>query len=175
MLDTGIGNNARAAGSFFDFMIANGNRADLEEMWRWMELRGYADSRQSREWVDVLLRANETAEAAEVWTRHVAVDPGQYGSADWIDNGGFEKDWTGGGLDWNSAAAAGVNVAADASVAHDGKRSLRLDVDSGENLDFHHFFQRTWMPPGRYRLRVGADPRFQHRSGDRFARLGAGA
>ena len=152
MLDTGIGTNARAARAFFDFMIANGSRTDLDEVWRWMETRGYVVRQQSRERVDVLLRSNETAEAAEVWNRHVAIDPGQYRSSDWIDNGGFEKDWTGGGFDWNSVASPGVNVAADGAVAHDGKRSLRLDINSDENLDFHHFFQRTWMPPGRYRL-----------------------
>jgi hypothetical protein len=37
-------------------------------------------------------------------------------------------------------------------VAHSGARSLRLDVNSEENLDFHHFSQQTWLLPGRYRL-----------------------
>src|SRR5580700_5377114 len=50
MLDTGIGANARAAGAFFDFMIANGSLTELNEMWRWMEARGYVAVRQSREW-----------------------------------------------------------------------------------------------------------------------------
>lgn len=152
MLDTGIGNNARAAAAFFDFLIANADRETLDTTWRWMESRGYAGPRQSREWVDWLLRSNDAAEAAEVWAGHVALDGREYRKSNWIDNGGFERDWLGGGLDWNSAGSPGVKAAADATVAHSGKRSLRLDVKSEENLDFHHFFQRTWMSPGRYRL-----------------------
>ncbi len=157
MLDKGIGANVRAAGAFFDFLLAAGNRNDpnrndLEETWRWIESRGYASPREGREWADWLLRSGAAVEAADVWAGHVAIDAQAYRKTDWIDNGSFERDWVGGGFDWNSVACPGVKASVDAAVAHTGARSLRLDVDSNENLDFHHFFQRTWMLPGRYRL-----------------------
>lgn len=152
VLDTGVGTNARAARGFFDFLIADGDRADTYETWRWLESRGYVASRQGREWANLLLASNLAADAAGVWASHVAVDPDAYRKSSWIDNGGFESDWPGGAFDWNSVPCPGVTVTADNTVAHGGARSLRLDVNSEDNLDFHHFFQRTWMPPGRYRL-----------------------
>jgi hypothetical protein len=102
--------------------------------------------------VDLLLRSGEPAEAARVWATHLALDPTEYGKSHWIDNGGFEKDWKGGGFDWNSFITPGVGVAVENAGAHAGGRSLRLDFDSKENLDFHHFFQRTWVRPGKYHL-----------------------
>jgi len=152
MLDTGIGANARAAGTFFDFLVSNGRQADLDRAWRWMESRGYTAPKQAREWVVLLLRSDQPGEAADVWAAHVALDPAQYRKSNWIDNPGFESDWQGGGFDWTSVNCAGVKLAADSAIAHGGKRSLRLDVKSGENLDFHHFSQSTWMLPGKYRL-----------------------
>jgi hypothetical protein len=152
MLKTGIGANARAARTFFDFLVSNGSQTEVNDAWRWVESRGYAAPGQSREWADLLLRSNLPAEAAEVWANHVALDRAEYRKSNWIDNAGFERDWPGGGFDWNSVACPGVKVSADSAVSHSGRRSLRLDVDSSENLDFHHFFQKTWIPPGKYRL-----------------------
>lgn len=152
VLNDGIGNNGRAARALFDFLISNGDRAKAEATWQWLESHGYAGPGQSREWAALLLRSNAAAEAAEVWATHLAIDGRDYGKSNWIDNGGFEKNWKGGGFDWTSVACPGVSVSADADEPHGGARSLRLDFDSNENLDFHHFFQETWITPGRYRL-----------------------
>lgn len=152
ILGQGIGNNARAARTFFDFLVLNGDRIAQDETWRWLELHGFTAPQQSRERVDLLLRSNAPAEAAEIWAKYLTPDRDSYGKLQWIDNSGFERDWQGGGFDWNSAPCPGVSVSVDNSAAHSGGRSLRLDFDSKENLDFHHFFQRTWIPPGKYRL-----------------------
>jgi hypothetical protein len=152
ILTNGIGTDARAARAFFDFLVSNGERPGLDETWRWLESHGYTAPRQSRERVDLLLRWNAPAEAVEVWANHLAAEGRVYGKSRWVDNGGFERNWEGGGFDWNSVACPGVSVSVDNTGAHSGGRSLRVDFDSKENLDFHHFFQRTWMPPGKYRL-----------------------
>lgn len=152
MLDTGIGTNPRAASAFFDFLVANGHPADVDQAWRWLESRGYTTPKQAREWAALLLGTNRPGEAADVWAHHVALDPAQYRKSNWIDNPGFERDWLGGGFDWTSADCLGVKITTDNAIAHSGKRSLRLDVTSEENLDFHHFSQKTWLPPGEYRL-----------------------
>lgn len=152
MLETGIGTNGRAARAFFDFLIANGYRDSLGATWAWMESHGFVSPQQGREWADYLLRANNPAEAAGIWAAHVAIDEREYGKSNWVDNGGFEKAWSDGAFDWNSVACPGVTVSLDNSGAHGGERSLRLEFNSDENLSFHHFFQRTWMRPGEYRL-----------------------
>ncbi len=152
MLDFGIGKNDRAARSFFDFLASNGSRQDILRSWQWLESRGYAASQQAREWADLLLRDNAPAEAAAVWARYIAADGREYRISNWIDNGGFEKDRTGGAFDWNFVPVPGVRMTEDHSVAHSGASSLRLDLNSEENLDFHHVFQRTWTRPGKFRL-----------------------
>ena len=152
ILSQGIGTNARAARAFFDFLVSNGDKPGVDETWRWLELHGFTASHQSRERVDMLLRSNAPAEAAGVWANYLTSDRAAYGRSHWIDDSGFERDWEGGGFDWNSLACPGVSASVDNVGAHSGGRSLRLDFDSKENLDFHHFFKRTWIAPGKYRL-----------------------
>jgi hypothetical protein len=152
VLAAGIGSNARAVRAFFDFLIRNGSRSDLEETWHWMDSRGFAAPKQSREWADWLLTAKHPGEAASVWATHLALNPAEYEKSNWIDNGGFEQDWSGQAFEWTSLPCPGVSIAADSKAGHTGGRALRLEVDAVDNLDFHHFFQRSWLKPGRYRL-----------------------
>lgn len=162
ILASGIGNNPRAARTFFRFLMRSGGEQRLSATWRWptwrwptwrwIDERGYADRPLARAWASWLLERSHAEEAATVWMRHGASDAGVYRVSNWIDNSGFEEKWTGEGFDWLAEAIPGVKTVWDDQVAHSGRRSLRLDMDAANNLDFHHVSQRVWLDPGRYQV-----------------------
>jgi tetratricopeptide (TPR) repeat protein len=157
VLETGIGGNARAAGTFFRFLLRRGGEERLSRTWDWLDRRGYATRPLARSWANWLLQRNHPEEGAAVWLRHGAADAGVYRISNWrisnwVDNAGFEERWTGDAFDWVSEPCPGVKTVWDESVVHAGRHSLRLDLDAAGNLDFHHVSQRVWLDPGRYRL-----------------------
>jgi len=157
ILNSGIGSNPRAAQAYFQFLLTGGTRDQLETVWRWMDLKAYIDPHAARGWANWLFQAGSAADAVKVWGEHVASNPDFYCNpanpeSSWIDNGSFEADERGGAFDWNDVPVAGVTVAVDSKVIHSGQKSVRLTVDSTDNLDYHHFFQRTWLEPGNYRV-----------------------
>jgi len=158
ILQTGIGNNARAAAAFFRFLIgsnpAGPNAVDesrLFQSWKWMESHGYITRPLAVAWVSWLSDRHRDNEAFPIWKRYVSADS-NYGVSNWIDNSGFESEPTGQGFDWRIQPSPGVKAGLDTSVARSGRSSLRIEFDGSENLDFHHVAQRVWLPPGRYRL-----------------------
>jgi len=152
VLETGIGANPRAARTFFQFLLRGRGEARLSRAWGWIEQRGYATRPLARSWANRLLQRNHPDEAATVWMRHGAGDAGVYRISNWVDNSGFEDQWTGEAFDWVAEPRTGVKTSWDAQVVHSGRHSLRLDLDAADNLDFHHVSQRVWLDPGRYRL-----------------------
>jgi tetratricopeptide (TPR) repeat protein len=152
VLETGIGNNARAARTFFQFLLRGGGEERLSRAWRWIDRRGYATRPLARSWANWLLQRGRPDEAVTVWMRHGAGGAGVYRISNWVDNASFEDQWTGEAFDWVVEACPGVKTIWDAQVVHSGRHSLRLDLDAADNLDFHHVYQRVWLDPGRYRL-----------------------
>jgi tetratricopeptide (TPR) repeat protein len=152
VLDTGIGKNRRAAGSFFRFLLARGTANQVDIVGQWMEERGLIDRALGREWAVWLLAANRPAEAAALWSRGRTQAKGVYQVPNRIDNGGFEAEPTGKGFDWRVVEAAGAKAARDETRAHSGSSSLRLDFDGSDNIYFRHVSQLAWLEPGRYRL-----------------------
>jgi tetratricopeptide (TPR) repeat protein len=151
ILQTGIGNNSRAAGEFFRYLARTNDSGRMDETWRWMEGRSFITRTVARDWTSSLITRHREGEAFQVWKRYVAADS-DYGVFDWIENGRFETPAGGQGFDWHLDESAGVRVARDASVAHLGHVSLRINFDGTRNVDFHHLFERVWLMPGRYRL-----------------------
>jgi tetratricopeptide (TPR) repeat protein len=89
-------------------------------------------SREVIQFVDGLLRGQQTSEAARVWRQAVTLmdlpkidDPA--GSLIW--DGGFETDVTGGGLAWRFGQHQSPVITYDHNVMHSGLRALRLDFD----------------------------------------------
>jgi hypothetical protein len=154
--NVGIGDNRRAAQAYLRFLLRSpagpGTEATAETGWAWIVSRGFADRRLAREWSDWLSMRNRVPEAAEVWKRSVATDPAGYRVTNWLDNAGFEDEWAGIGFDWHVESVAGVSASADDKVFYSGKRSLRLDFDATENVDYRGVYQNVWLGPGTYRL-----------------------
>jgi len=70
-----------------------------------------------------------------------------------VQNGDFEDDLLGGGLDWRVWPVEGVDVRQDRRAFFDGTRSLRIAFEGKHNVDFWHVFQYVPVQPKmEYRL-----------------------
>lgn len=150
--DIGIGagnmgnsSNARAAESFFRFLLSRDDLAAGTLGWGWLEAHELASRTLARAWVEWLLARNHPAQALAVWRQHIGPTSGVF-------NPGFETATEGDGFDWQVQPSPGVKVTPDDTVRHSGTRSLRLEFAALDNLDYHHLSQRVFLQPGRYEL-----------------------
>jgi tetratricopeptide repeat protein len=107
-------------------------------------------SREVIQFVDGLLRGQQTTDAARVWGQAVTLmdlpkmdDPA--GSLIW--DGGFETDVTGGGLAWRFGQRQNPVISYDHNVMHSGLRALRLDFDQKNISGFVDVCQRVVAEP----------------------------
>jgi tetratricopeptide (TPR) repeat protein len=102
---------------------------------------------------DVLLTANRTDDAREVW-RQALVAGGQVEEANTgsslVFNGGFEYDATSAGLDWHLLPVPGVNYDYDSANPHSGKRALRLTFDGEQNSTLQIVYQFVPVQPNTH-------------------------
>src|SRR5215469_16068068 len=114
-------------------------------VWNRQERRGVAvDMDETVPLVDALISEDRIGEAKRIW------ESGLRGSK-WphdkqtgdslVVNGGFEQEIANGGFDWREVRLTGATFDFDSAVTHSGTRSLRIDYDGTENVDFAHLFQ----------------------------------
>jgi hypothetical protein len=94
--------------------------------------------------VDALINEDRIGEAQQVWRSGLQ-------ASNWVQdseegrslvlNGGFEHDIANGGFDWREVPLSAANFDFDSALAHSGARSLRIEFDGTENVDFGHLFQ----------------------------------
>ena len=71
----------------------------------------------------------------------------------WVWNGGSENEPRDGGFDWRFLPVEGAEMRWDAADLHSGRRSLRVDFDGKNNVDFENVWQYVPVPPStRYRF-----------------------
>jgi tetratricopeptide repeat protein len=101
---------------------------------------------------DALIRHQQLSEVNELWIVLSKRFPSEThaGGADnnLMVNGGFEDEILNGGWDWRIALAKGASVSLDTDTHRDGGRSLRIDFDASENLDYGHVFQYVPVKAG---------------------------
>jgi hypothetical protein len=109
----------------------------------------------------MLVAKDQFDEARSVWLKAAAIDAGsaagqnnsmQNGSL--VFNGGFEKDPTNSGFDWQLGQADGADFDYDTDVKHSGARSARITFDGSQNVWYQYPFQVVIVTPGtHYRFR----------------------
>jgi tetratricopeptide (TPR) repeat protein len=106
-------------------------------------------SREVIQFVDGLLRSQQTSDAARVWRQAVTLmdlpkmdDPA--GSLIW--DGGFETDVIGGALAWRWERQSPL-ISYDHNLMHSGMRALRLDFDQKNISGFVHVCQLVVVEP----------------------------
>ena len=94
--------------------------------------------------VDALIGEDRIGEAKQIWGNGLRaanwpVNDENNGSL--VVNGGFEHEIANGGFDWREVPLHSANFDSDNAFAHSGTRSLRIEFDGTENVDFGHLFQ----------------------------------
>ena len=114
-------------------------------VWNRQRERGLAvDMEETVLLVDALIGEDRIREAQQVWRSGLQ-------ASNWVQdseegrslvlNGGFEHDIANGGFDWREVPLSAANFDFDSAFAHSGTRSLRIEFDGTENVDFGHLFQ----------------------------------
>jgi len=94
--------------------------------------------------VDALITEDRVGEAQQIWQNGLWAanwprEPETNGSL--VVNGGFEQEIANGGFDWREVPLDGANFDFDSAFVHSGSRSLRIEFDGTENVDFRHVFE----------------------------------
>jgi tetratricopeptide (TPR) repeat protein len=124
---------------------------DALKVWsRLFVLHPKLHSREVIQFVEGLLRGQQTSDAARVWGQAVTLmdlpkmdDPA--GSLIW--DGGFESDVIGGGLAWRFEQHQSPVITYDHNVMHSGLRALRLDFDQKNISGFVDVCQLVVVEP----------------------------
>jgi tetratricopeptide (TPR) repeat protein len=99
---------------------------------------------------DALIGEGRVDEARQIWqgglqSSNWPIETQTNGSL--VMDGGFENEIANGGFDWREIPLSGANFDFDSAFVHAGLRSLRVDFDGTENLDFAHVFQYVAVAP----------------------------
>lgn len=118
--------------------------------------------------IDGLIVRYRIDDADRVWRQALVAagipsQPDNPGSL--VFNGGFERDFLGGGFDWRQSPVDGAVFDIVSDIVHAGQRSARVTFDGTGNVDFHHLFQFVPVSPGR-RYHFSAYMRTDAISGD---------
>ena len=146
-----IGRDRRASVSYAHHLIATGQVDGARFAWRKLLQDGMADKALAASYFDLLLGAHRYAAAREDWT---GFSGGPKGPPNLLFNGGFEDDPTGVVFDWRIAPSGEFRTAIDDAVAHDGKRSLRVEFPGAANVSYANVTQLAVAPPCAYNLRA---------------------
>ncbi len=156
ILEQGIPADREVAQSYFRHLLGAGSEREVEEAWRWVTSRSFADDRLAGQYVDTLLGRKRYEDAAAGWKQYLGARAAGYLQSTHLYNGDFEEEPTGSVFDWRLSPADGVKLEMDGSVLHSGRRSLRVELEGKENLSYGGVAQRTVVREGTYRVRAYA-------------------
>ncbi len=178
ILDKVVPGDASSLGRYLNYVYETGDRDAAMKAWARKTSLGFPSDRSTvLRHIDFLIGRKALAEAFRVWRVRLKEEAMPVREDDLITNGSFEKDKVlGGGFDWRIAPVPGASVSFDASVAFEGKRSLKVVFDGKENIDFQHVYQYvSWKPNRDYLLRAHMKTRdVTTKSGIRVEVIGIG-
>jgi hypothetical protein len=133
--------------AYIDALAAQGALDDAHSVWPQIQALGGGATQDAVQYdafqyVDALVRFERSAELNAVWAQVAPAEArGERASGNLISNGGFEEPMLNEGLDWRVIPADGVFVSVDATEAHEGSRSLRIEFGAAGNLAYQHTFE----------------------------------
>lgn len=143
---------------YLNYQAKTGHMAGAKKAWeRLIALKLPFDVPMTFFYLDTLIQKRETRQLADAWSALGRRFPEKAGSLNpapnLVTNGGFESDMLNGGLGWRAVPVEGVRVSMDSQEAFEGKRSVRIDFDGTQNVDYGHLFQYVLVRPNtQYRF-----------------------
>jgi len=150
ILVSGLPHTPRADEAYVHSVLDTGRVRDAMVSWQVVNARAHADGLLANQYVEFLLRNQQPEMAAQAWAHYSGPRGAGYLQSTWLYNGDFELDPSGSAFDWRIDPIAGVEAAPDETIAHSGKRSLRIEFDGQSNVDFHHIAQLASVSQGTY-------------------------
>ncbi|MHB8412420.1 MAG: tetratricopeptide repeat protein [Candidatus Acidiferrales bacterium] len=135
-----------------DYFVSQTNPdAALESWHRLLTLKTPLPMSASFPLLEETIHTGRIAQASQIWQQalHKSNWPANNAqNASLVFNGGFEHHILDGGFDWRVVPMPGVTFKRDSSIAHAGKRAMRITFDGTLNLDFQNFYELVPIEPG---------------------------
>jgi hypothetical protein len=137
---------------YLDFQVENNRMAPAAQTWpTLLELNSPFDPARTFAYFDALIQHQDVDHLTEAWAALSNRFPQQIGirqsKPNLITNGNFAFASLNGGLDWRIIPAPGASAAVDASTAFGGSKSLRINFDGTQNLEYGHVLQYVPVTP----------------------------
>jgi tetratricopeptide (TPR) repeat protein len=137
---------------YLNFQIETGRMEAADQTWTMLlESKLPFEFAQSFPYLDALIHRRDVDRLTATWaalcTRFPQEVCARESSPNLITNGDFAFAPLNGGLDWRVIPVQGVAVSEDASVGVTGSRSLRIDFDGKQNLEYGHVLQYVPVTP----------------------------
>ena len=149
-----LSNDARAGRAYLDMLTFSGRNEEAARIWAWLVAQHYLDQQSAERYVNFLFNDRRYEQAVRAWADYAGASGDGYSRSNYVFNGDFEADPAANPFDWRLDQRAGVKVSIDSGVAHSGKRSVRVDFDGTEDVEWIDFSQNAYLPAGDYRLRA---------------------
>ena len=137
---------------YLNFQIETGRMEEADQTWATLlQSKLPFELTQAFPYLDALIQHRAVDQLTEAWAALCLRFPpdicARESRPNLISNGDFALPLLNGGLDWRVIPVAGASVNEDASVGVLGSKSLRIDFDGTQNLDYAHVLQYVPVTP----------------------------
>ena len=137
---------------YLDFQIETNRMDPAAQTWATLfELKSPFDPVRALPYLDALIQHKHLDHLTEAWaalsTRFPQEIAARESKPDLITNANFAFAPLNGGFDWRVIPVQGVAVTVDTSTGVDASKSLRIDFDGTQNLDYAHVLQYVPVAP----------------------------
>ena len=137
---------------YLDFQVENNRMEPAAQTWATLlELDSPFDPARTFPYLDALIQHKDVDHLTEAWAALSSRFPQEIGARqskpDLIINGNFNFAPLNGGLDWRIIPAPGATAMVDASAVFEGSKSLRINFDGTQNLEYAHVLQYVPVTP----------------------------
>jgi tetratricopeptide repeat protein len=137
---------------YLNFQIETGRMEAADQTWAaLLESKLPFELARSFPYLDVLIQRRDVDRLTAAWAALCARFPQEVCAREsipnLITNGDFAFAPLNGGLDWRVIPVQGAAVSEDPSVGVAGSKSLRIEFNGTQNLDYDHFLQYVPVSP----------------------------
>jgi tetratricopeptide (TPR) repeat protein len=152
ILDEMLPRRAPVMLDYLNFQIETGRTEDADQTWSaLLELKLPFELARSFPYLDALIQRRDVDRLTAAWAALCIRFPKEVcareSDPNLITNGDFAFAPLNGGLDWRVIPVQGAAVSEDASVGVTGSKSLRIEFNGAQNLEYAHILQYVPVSP----------------------------
>jgi Tetratricopeptide repeat len=143
---------------YLDFQVENNRMDPAAQTWaNLLKLDSPFDPARTFPYLDALIQHKDVDHLNEAWAALATRFPQEIGAREskpnLVNNGNFTFAPLNGGLDWRIIPVPGATPTVDASTPFEGSKSLRIEFDGTQNLEYAHILQYAPVTPNtRYKF-----------------------